>query len=81
MTINYQNANLLQAGSFGLNVFSPDDLEQIHMATLDVLWNIGLQVKSSNARKILGDNGCVIDEKREIVKIPPNLVISTIPPD
>jgi trimethylamine--corrinoid protein Co-methyltransferase len=78
MTINYQNANLLRAGSFGLNVFSPDDLEQIHMATLDVLWNIGLQVKSSNARKIFGDNGCVIDEKREIVKIPANLVEDAI---
>jgi trimethylamine--corrinoid protein Co-methyltransferase len=78
MTINYQNANLLRAGSFGLNVLSPDDLEQIHMATLDVLWNIGLQVKSSNARKILGDNGCVIDEKTEIVKIPPNLVEDAI---
>jgi trimethylamine--corrinoid protein Co-methyltransferase len=78
MTINYQNANLLQAGSFGLNVFSPDDLEQIHRATLDVLWNIGLQVKSSNARKIFGDNGCVIDEQREIVKIPPHLVEDAI---
>ncbi len=78
MTINYKYANLLQAGSFGLNVFSPDDLDQIHMATLDVLWNIGLQVKSSIARKILGDHGCVVDEKTEIVKIPPHLVEDAI---
>jgi len=78
MTINYQYANLLQAGSFGLNVLSRDDLEQIHLATLDVLWNIGLQVKSANARKIFGDNGCAVDEKTEIVKIPANLVEDAI---
>ncbi len=78
MTINYRTANLLQAGSFGLNVFSNDDLEQIHMATLDVLWNIGMQVKSAQAREILGDNGCTVDEKTEIVKIPSNLVEDAI---
>ena len=55
MAINYQYANMLQARSFGLNVLSSNDLEQIHLATLDVLWNIGLQVKSRNARDILGD--------------------------
>jgi len=55
MTIHYQYANLLQARGFGLNVFSPADLEQIHLATLDVLWNIGLQVKSQHARDILAD--------------------------
>ncbi|MBW2679074.1 MAG: hypothetical protein JRD49_16130, partial [Deltaproteobacteria bacterium] len=46
MTINYQHANLLNASSFGLNVFSGDDIEQIHQATLDVLWSIGLKVMS-----------------------------------
>ena len=61
MTVKYQYANLLHAGSFGLNVFSPDDLEQIHLATLDVLWNVGLQVKSQQAREIFGDSGCVVD--------------------
>jgi trimethylamine--corrinoid protein Co-methyltransferase len=74
MTINYQIANLLQARSFGLNVFSQDDLEQIHMATLDVLWNIGIQVKSPQALKIFGDSGCTVDAKTDVVKIPPHLV-------
>lgn len=67
MAINYQYANLFRAGSFGINVFSQDDLDQIHMATLDVLWNIGLLVKSPKARVILGDHGCAVDEKTEIV--------------
>ncbi|NIQ37367.1 MAG: hypothetical protein GTN81_02085 [Proteobacteria bacterium] len=78
MTINYKYADLVQAGSFGLNALSDDDLEQIHLATLDVLWNIGLRVKSPKAREILGDNGSVVDEKTEIVKIPSNLVEDAI---
>ncbi len=78
MTINYQYSNLLRAGSFGLHVLSSDDLEQIHMSTLDVLWNIGLLVKSPRAREIFGDNGCVVDEKTEIVKIPAHLVEDAI---
>lgn len=78
MTINYQYANLLRAGSFGLNVLSRDDIEQIHMTTLDVLWNIGLLVKSPKARTIFGDNGCRVDEKSEIVKIPSHLVEDAI---
>jgi trimethylamine--corrinoid protein Co-methyltransferase len=78
MTVKYQYANLLHAGSFGLNVFSPDDLERIHLATLDVLWNVGMQVKSQKARQIFGDSGCVIDKKTDIVKIPPHLVEDAI---
>ncbi|NIM96558.1 MAG: Trimethylamine methyltransferase MttB, partial [candidate division Zixibacteria bacterium] len=78
MAIRYKYANVLRAGSFGLNVFSDDDLEHIHLATLDVLWSIGIKVKSPKAREILGDNGCVVDKKTEIVKIPSNLVEDAI---
>jgi len=78
MTINYQQANLLNAGSFGLNVLSPDDIEQIHRATLDVLWSIGLKVMSPRARTIFGDHGCPVDEKSQIVKIRPDLVEDAI---
>jgi trimethylamine--corrinoid protein Co-methyltransferase len=69
---------LLNAGSFGLNVLSPDDIEMIHLATLDVLWNIGLKVMSPNARVIFGDSGCVVDEANQIVKIPPHIVEDAI---
>jgi len=78
MTINYKYSNLLSAGSFGLNVLSPDDIDQIHTATLDVLWNIGLKVMNSRARTIFGDNGCVVEETKQIVKIPPHLVEDAI---
>ena len=78
MTINYKYANMLRSSSFGLNVLSPDDLDQIHMATLDVMWSIGIKVESATARQILGDNGAMVDEKTNVVKIPPNLVEDAI---
>ncbi len=78
MAINYKYSNLLQAGSFGLSVLSQDDIQMIHQGSLDVLWNIGLKVLSSEARQIFGDNGCVVDESSQIVKLPPHLVESAI---
>lgn len=78
MTIRYEHADLLKQGSFGLNVLSPDDIEQIHQSTLDVLWNIGLKVMSSRAREIFADNGCPVDEEKSIVKIPAHLVEDAI---
>ncbi len=78
MAINYATAGLLQAGSFGLSVLSPDDIEQIHRATLDVLWSIGVKVNSTRAREILGDNGCIVAADTNIVKIPSNLVEDAI---
>jgi len=77
MTINYKYANMLRAGSFGLNVLSPDDLDQIHMATLDVMWSIGIKVDSATARQLLGDNGAMV-MKNPVVKIPSNLVEDAI---
>ncbi len=78
MTIRYEHADLLSQGRFGLNALSPDDIEQIHQSTLDVLWNIGLKVMSPNARAIFGDHGCPVDEENSIVKIPAHLVEDAI---
>ncbi len=78
MAIKYQIANLLAARSFGLNVFSQDDLEQIHRATLDVLRNVGIQVKSAKAKEIFSGHGCNVNEKNDVVNIPPHLVEDAI---
>ena len=78
MSINYQYANLLQAGSFGINVLSRDDIEQIHMTTLECFWNMGVLVKRLKGRASVGENGCVVDEKSEIFKIRSRLVETAI---
>lgn len=58
----------------GLKMFTDDELFDIHCATLDLLWHVGVKVESEQARQIYGDNGCIVDEETHIVKIPPHLV-------
>ncbi len=55
-----------------IGILSKDDINGIHMASLEVLEQTGVLVKNSNALGILEDAGCIIDSN--IVRIPPNLV-------
>jgi trimethylamine--corrinoid protein Co-methyltransferase len=54
-------------------MFTDDELNDIHLASLDVLWNVGVKVESEEARDIYYDNGCVMEDNN-IVKIPSYLV-------
>ncbi len=58
----------------GLNMFTDDELYDVHLATLDLLWNVGVKVESEEARQILSDSGCILDPVTNIVKIPAHLV-------
>ena len=66
--------------SFGIkrgvrfNILSESDLERIHWGTLHILEKVGVQVDSVACRKILKDNGCEVDEKTRIAKMPSHLV-------
>ena len=51
-------------------LFTQDELKAIHEATIDVLSDPGIQVSDANARAIFKENGCLVDEKTKIVKIP-----------
>ena len=43
--------------SLGLNMFTDDELWEVHLATLDVLWNVGVKVeKVKEAREILQES-------------------------
>ena len=55
-------------------ILSEDDLERIHWGTLHILEKTGVQVDSPTCRKILKDNGCEVDEKTRVAKIPSHLV-------
>lgn len=54
----------------GLTLFSDDELERVHLSTCDLLWRVGVQVESKQAREIYGDGGCVVDEAKNRVRIP-----------
>ena len=55
-------------------ILSDGDLNRIHWGTLHILEKVGVQVDSVACRKLLKDNGCEVDEKTRIVKIPSHLV-------
>ena len=63
---------------FGLNIFSDDEIYAIHCATLDVLNNCGIKIYSKEARDIFDGGGAKVDDKNELVKIPPYLVEEAI---
>ncbi len=62
----------------GLSLFTNEDLEQIHLATLEVLEYAGLFVQSKEAMDIYEGGGCYVDRKNKIVKIPAHVVEEAI---
>jgi trimethylamine--corrinoid protein Co-methyltransferase len=59
---------------WGLNMFTDDQLYEIHLATLDVLQNYGVGVYCDEALEIFDGGGAVVDRERNHVKIPPYVV-------
>lgn len=53
-----------------LKVLSDEQIYRIHQAALELLWNIGVLVKSPSARDLLRHAGAVVDEETMICKIP-----------
>ncbi len=73
----------LQSNGVGLKMFTEDELQKIHLMTLDILRNIGVKVESQQALDIFDGGGCLIDAPSKIVKIPAYIVedaIRTCPP-
>jgi trimethylamine--corrinoid protein Co-methyltransferase len=65
-----------------INVLSQEEIEIIHNHTLDLLETIGIRVDSTEAKKLLSENGAIVDDKNEYVKFPESLVkeqLKTVP--
>ncbi|MGQ4914675.1 MAG: trimethylamine methyltransferase family protein [Candidatus Asgardarchaeia archaeon] len=61
-----------------LKILTKEQIEQIHIATLDILQNIGVFIQLDKARKILKDAGADVDEKTRIVRFPEYLVMEAV---
>ncbi|NIO04030.1 MAG: hypothetical protein GTN74_05285 [Proteobacteria bacterium] len=68
------HAGKRQSGGFSLNVFTEDELYEIHLATLEVLQRTGIFVEDEVALEIFDGGGAEVDRKAKIVKIPPYIV-------
>lgn len=70
-------------GGFGLSIFSDDELQDIHLATLEVMQHAGVFVEDEEALEIFHGGGCLVDKSKKIVKLPAHVVegaISSAPP-
>ena len=59
-------------------IMNDRELEQIHQATLTVLQKAGVKFPSEKALKIFEKAGAVVDHAEQIVKIPPDLLMSAL---
>jgi trimethylamine--corrinoid protein Co-methyltransferase len=63
---------------WGMNTLTRDDLEQIHVATLDVLQSTGIYVDHGEALSILEKGGCWVNKKTKVVRFPRHLVAAAM---
>lgn len=66
------------SGGLGLPVFTKDELNEIHLATLEVLDDVGVFVEEPEAFTIFADGGCRVDRNKNVVRIPPHVVEDAI---
>ncbi len=57
-----------------LNMFTEDELFEIHCATLNVLSDTGIRVLDHEAQEIYSGGGCHVNRETNMVKIPPHVV-------
>jgi len=61
-----------------LNTFAllltPEQVERVHTASLEILENVGLLVRNPKARALFARHGCKVDAETLIVRFPPAVV-------
>lgn len=57
-----------------LNILTPDDVQRIHEATLDVIENVGIRFPSQKALDIWEEHGATVDRNNNVVKAPGHLI-------
>lgn len=63
-----------RSGGLSLDVFTADEIEDIHLATLGVLERTGVWVETDEALGIFAAGGCRVDRDSRVVRIPPGVV-------
>lgn len=58
----------------GLNILSPEDVQHLHTATLDVIESVGVKFPSTKALDLWEAHGATVDRDTMIVKVPGHVV-------
>ena len=72
------HAGRARSGGLSLNVFTPDEIDDIHLATLEVLERTGVFVEDDEPLDIFADGGCRVDRETRMVRIPPHVVAESL---
>ena len=72
------HAGRARSGGLSLNVFTPDEIDDIHLATLEVLERTGVYVEDDEPLDIFADGGCRVDRETRMVRIPPHVVAESL---
>jgi trimethylamine--corrinoid protein Co-methyltransferase len=72
------HAGKQQSGGLSLNIFTREELDEIHFATLEVLEHTGLLMDNEKALEMFHGAGAKVDKQKRIVKMPPYLVEDAI---
>jgi trimethylamine--corrinoid protein Co-methyltransferase len=72
------HAGRARSGGLSLNVFTADEIEDIHLATLEVMERTGVFIEDEAALDVFSDGGCAVDRQSRIVKIPPYVLEDAI---
>ena len=72
------HAGRARSGGLSLNVFTPDEIDDIHLATLEVLERTGVFVEDDEPLDIFADGGCRVDRETRVVCIPPHVVAESL---
>ena len=57
-----------------VEIITPEQIERIHQASLEILEKVGLLVRNEKARQVFEKHGCRLEAGSEVVKFPPKVV-------
>ena len=61
-----------------IEVFSKDELETIHSASLNLLSDVGIKIDAQDTRDLLKANGATVDDNTLFVKFPESLIMEKL---
>ena len=64
--------------AYHVNILKPEQLIRLQSATLEILAQVGIHCPSEKALKIYAEHGAVVDSSRQVVKLPPGIVVEAM---
>lgn len=71
-------AGKMMSGGMSLGVFTDDELEQIHLATLEVLRRTGVFVEDEDALEVFHGGGAIVDKNTKVVRFPEFMITDAL---